>query len=250
MSTMDRNALPDPGNGIDSIVAYGDCNTLGYASCERDAYPERLARLLSARALNLGRTMATTRELLRYMEDFPPDRHSLAIVNYGLVDSWMTFRNAPYVLYYPDNPFRKALRVAVKKIKRACTRWGIAARLGPAHVVPPEEFERNIESIVARYPGVTFVLLSTLPNLDVSRNPAILTYNEVLARVARRHPDNTIHLDLYADIFEQGSKFFCEDGTHLNAAGHNFVAYSIARVLRESSCFATDNDPIPSEPEK
>lgn len=225
-------------HAVTSIVAYGDCNTLGYQSCEHDAYPERLADLLSVGVLNLGRTMATTRELLCYAKDCPPDPHSLVIINYGLVDSWLTFRYAPYVLYYPDNPLRRVLRVAVKKIKRICTRSGIAARLGPAHVVPPDEFERNVDAVVSTHPGVAFVLLSAFPNMDESRNPAIRTYNATLARIARKHPENTIYLDLYAALFEQKSRFFCEDGTHINGDGHDFVARSIAESLEGSSTFA------------
>lgn len=237
---MDHNHTHHPVKAIRSIVAYGDCNTLGYASCEYDAYPERLGRLLSARVLNLGRTMPTTRELVRYATDFPADQHSIAIVNYGLVDSWITFRHAPYVLYYPDNPLRKFLRVAAKKIKRLGTRSGIAARLGPAHVVPPGEFERNIASIVSAHPGVIFVLLSSFPNLDESRNPAIRTYNEILSRIADTHPHNAIHLDLYNALFEQRSRLFCKDGTHINDDGHDFVAHSIAEALkRQQASLAT-----------
>lgn len=242
---MDRPPFPQPEDDIRSIVAYGDCNTLGYTSCEYNAYPERLGRLISAQVLNLGRTMASTRELVRYARDFPPNQHTIGIVNYGLVDSWVTFRRAPYVLYYPDNPLRKALRVAVKKIKRFCTRSGIAARLGPAHVVPPDEFEQNVASIVSTYPAVTFVLLSAFPNLDETRNPAIQAYNEIISRTARNHPHNTIHVDLYSTLFEQRSRLFCEDGTHINDAGHDFVAQSIAEALK---CQKTSLATMPHSP--
>lgn len=245
---MDRNPLPQPGDDKRSIVAYGDCNTLGYASCEYDAYPERLGRLLPARVLNLGRTMASTRELVRYARDFPPDKHTIAMINYGLVDSWISFRNAPYVLYYPDNWLRKLLRVAVKKIKRICTRSGIAARLGPANVVPPDEFERNIASIVSTHPNVTFVLLSAFPNLDETRNPAIQAYNEILSRIARDHPHNAIHLDLYNALFEQRSGFFCEDGTHINSGGHDFVAHSIAEALKRQQASLATRPHSPADP--
>lgn len=235
MSPTDGHRPSDSVPRITSLVAYGDCNTLGYRACEHNAYPERVADRISAAVLNLGRTMATTRELLGYAKDFPPARHSLAIINYGLVDSWLTFRHSPYVLYYPDNFIRKTLRIAVKKIKRLCTRSGIAKRLGPANVVPPHEFEQNIVSIIRGNRGVRFVLLSIFPNLDEARNPAILAYNEILAEIAARNPESSSYIDLYDALFERRGEFFCEDGTHINDEGHDFVANAIVEALQETA---------------
>lgn len=210
-------------NNPTRIVAYGDCNTLGFQSCEKNAWPEIVARALGASVTNLGHTMSTTREMLAYARDYPPANYDLAFIQYGLVDSWLTFRHSPYVLYYPTNPWRKFLRKLVKKIKKYGRKLRIHDLLGWQNVVPLEEYVRNIEATIAAAPGTRFVLVGTAPNRDLSRNPRIEAYNAALADIARRHANASL-VNPYPCIHAAMDQVFFSDGTHLNAAGQHIIA--------------------------
>jgi glycosyltransferase involved in cell wall biosynthesis len=101
-----------------TLLSLGDCNTLGFQQAYKNAYPEQLAKLLGLDVLNCGCTMSTTREGLRFFYDNFTSNITLITIQYGLVDSWKTFRNAPYVLYYPNTFLRKIGRKIVKKFKK------------------------------------------------------------------------------------------------------------------------------------
>lgn len=88
--------------------------------------------------------MSTTREMLKYNETHPARMYDIALVQYGLVDSWLTFRGAPYVLYYPDYPRRKLARKLVKKLKRWARQWRLQDRIGSVEQVPLEEYIANL----------------------------------------------------------------------------------------------------------
>jgi lysophospholipase L1-like esterase len=215
---------------IRMLVAFGDCNTVGIAECRGDAYPELVARALSCPVRNLGHTMSTTRELLQYAQAYPVKDDDLVIIQYGLVDSWLTFKHAPYVLYYPDNPLRHVLRKIVKKLKKIGRTLHLKTLLGPAHVVPLDEYRRNIEHVIAQAGSSTVILLGTAPNLDEPRNPHILSFNQELERVAAQYP-NVIYVDTYKRIYDAKNEVFYPDGTHLNAAGQRIVADMILQAL-------------------
>jgi lysophospholipase L1-like esterase len=213
------------------MVAYGDCNTLGFTSCEGNAWPEQVAREIHAEVKNLGHTMSTTRELLQYARDYPAKHYDIAVIQYGLVDSWMTFRHSPYVLYYPSNPWRKFLRKLVKKIKKYARILRLHDVLGWDNVVPVDEYVRNIEAVVASAPNTRFILLGTAPNHDLPRNPRIETYNAKLAEICARHP-NAAFVDPYARLLGDMSTLYFSDGTHLNAQGQAIVARLVADRLK------------------
>lgn len=222
---------PDQPPTIKSLVAYGDCNTVGEGPLVGHAYPEIVGQALGCTVENLGYTMSTTRELLEFTREHPIGNYDLAIIQYGLVDSWLTFRHAPYVLYYPDNPRRRLLRKFVKKLKKIGRTLNFKSLLGSAHVVPLDEYRRNIERVIEQSTGTTIILLSTAPNLDEPRNPHILDFNKELERLAARYP-HVIHVDIYALIYDRWGEVFHKDGTHINALGHQLVADEILRVLR------------------
>jgi len=224
-------STPDQPPTIKSLVALGDCNTLGEGRLVGHAYPEIVGRALGCTVENLGYTMSTTRELIEFTREYPISNYDLAIIQYGLVDSWLTFRHAPYVLYYPDNPRRRVLRKLVKKLKKMGRTFNFKSLLGSAHVVPLDEYCRNIEWVIEQAPGTTIILLSTAPNLDEPRNPHIQTFNEELARISARYP-HVIHVDIYALINHRRGDVFHMDGTHINSLGHQLVADEILRVLR------------------
>ena len=100
------------------ILALGDCNTLGIQHLKDNSYPERFANTIGQTINNCGFTMSTTNEMLHFFRDFKKEDTEIILIQYGLVDSWKTFKYAPYILYYPDNRWRKLLRKIVKKYKK------------------------------------------------------------------------------------------------------------------------------------
>ncbi len=103
---------------MSNILALGDCNTLGVKYLKENAYPEMFAKALEKTVENCGFTMSTTHEMLYFFENFKEQEKEIVLIQYGLVDSWKTFKYAPYVLYYPDNKIRKIFRKIVKKYKK------------------------------------------------------------------------------------------------------------------------------------
>ena len=80
------------GSAITTILAVGDCNTLGAGEFRNNGYPERLADLTGATVKNCGFTMSTTREGLHLLGDNLEPGHGCVIIQFGLVDSYATFR--------------------------------------------------------------------------------------------------------------------------------------------------------------
>lgn len=204
------------------LLALGDCNTLGLEPCRHDTYAERFARHLGLECDNRGVTMTTTREGLRLLRDaYGPDC-AVVTVQYGLVDSWRTFRFAPYVLYYPDHPVRKVARKLVKKYKTTCRRLGLNERVGWKHVVDPAEYRANVERLVRGAAGSTVYLLDTAPHHEAERNPFIERYNAILTEVAAAH-DHCRKVDCYADVLAGLDRLYL-DRTHLNGEAFDLIA--------------------------
>ena len=115
---------------MNRAIAYGDCNTEGLKGECFPLWPQIVCESEALELTNCGHTMSTTRELLEYNRAFPASQYAVAFVQYGLVDSWLTFRGAPYVLYYPDFPLRKLARKLVKKLKKLARVWQLQKACG------------------------------------------------------------------------------------------------------------------------
>lgn len=215
-------------------VAYGDCNTEGLKDTPVKLWPEIVCDTLSLQLKNCGHTMSTTRELLFYNEDYPASNYSVAFIQYGLVDSWLTFKGAPYVLYYPDSLRRKIARKIVKKFKKWARKWQIQDRFGVVEQVPLPEYVRNIQKVVSSAPDTVFVLVATSPNLDEPRNPRIKQYNDALRQIAEDR-SNAVYADAYEDLWSARCRALMDDGTHLSAFGHELVAARVMAGLKQSS---------------
>ncbi|MDL0433337.1 GDSL-type esterase/lipase family protein [Marinobacter sp. TBZ242] len=215
---------------MNGCIAYGDCNTEGLKDYHEPVWPEMVAEHLGLALTNCGHTMSTTRELLCYAEAFPPQDYQLAFIQYGLVDSWLTFRGAPYVLYYPDTPRRKLARKLVKKLKKWTRRFHLQERWGAVEQVPLREYLGNIERVVRSAPDTLFVLVATPPNLDEPRNPRIERYNEGLQELAEQE-SNAIFVNAYQPLWQQKSQTLMSDGTHLTLEGHRLVADAAISAL-------------------
>lgn len=215
---------------MNGCIAYGDCNTEGVKGYHEQVWPEMVAEHLGLALTNCGHTMSTTRELLHYAEAFPPRGYQLAFVQYGLVDSWLTFRGAPYVLYYPDNPRRKLARKLVKKLKKWARHFQLQEHWGAVEQVPLDEYLGNIGKVVRSAPDTLFVLVATPPNLDEPRNPRIERYNQGLQQLAEQEP-NAVLADAYGPLWQHRANTLMDDGTHLTAEGHRLVADAVLSAL-------------------
>lgn len=215
---------------MNRAIAYGDCNTEGLKGERFPLWPEIVCESMAWELTNCGHTMSTTRELLEYNRAFPASQYTVAFVQYGLVDSWLTFRGAPYVLYYPDFPLRKLARKLVKKLKKLARVWQLQKKLGAVEQVPLSEYTDNLRKVIASAPQTRFVLVATAPNLDEPRNPRIKNYNRALAEIAEAH-DHVMYVDVYEDLWAHRDITIMEDGTHLTEAGHARVAAKIIGAL-------------------
>lgn len=215
---------------MNGCIAYGDCNTEGLKGYHEPVWAQMVAEYLGLALTNCGHTMSTTRELLHYAEAFPPQGYQLAFIQYGLVDSWLTFRGAPYVLYYPDSPRRKFARKLVKKLKKWARRFQLQERWGAVEQVPLEEYLGNIQKVVRSAPDTFFVLVATPPNLDEPRNPRIERYNQELRQLAGQEP-NAVMADACQLLWQGRDNTLMEDGTHLTVEGHRVVAGAVISAL-------------------
>lgn len=213
-----------------NILALGDCNTLGIGTLRYNGYPERTARKLGLGVTNLAYTMATTREGLFLFRENMDDNTGLILIQFGLVDSYLTFRYAPYVLYYPDNPVRKQWRSIVKKYKKLCRRWGFNRVFGTREVVGPREYEQNLSVLVSRAENTQVLLVETIPHKQRQRNENIQRYNGIMKRVASRYGHVKV-VELF-DLFLSRLDTFYLDETHCNSRGHDFITDRIMRALR------------------
>lgn len=216
---------------MNKILSLGDCNTKG-EGCNGNAYPEQFARLIGAEVCNCGFTMSTLREAKYFFRDFYNDDINIVTLQFGLVDSWETFAYAPYVLYYPDNPFRKIARKAVKKFKKICRQHGLNDRFGTAPVVSPAHFLSGLnELITSCRPDTRILLLEAIPNHDESRNPAIRKYNGLL-RAAANSDSRCSLLETY-DRFSELKDTHYMDSTHINVAGHELIAQMLFELYKK-----------------
>lgn len=211
------------------IIAVGDCNTLGAGRLEKKSYPERFGEFTGAEIKNLGHTMATSREGLNLIRDSSLEDVDCVFIQFGLVDSYKTFKYSPYILYYPDNFIRKQLRTIVKKYKKTCRKIGLNKYFGEVNVVPGEEYEKNIRKMIEHVSPATVVLLDTVPNKLEGRNCEIHKYNNILTSICADY-GNCLKVDLYA-FFEENLESFYLDPTHLNESGYDFIAQRICTAL-------------------
>ncbi len=211
------------------ILALGDCNTKGEGPCLYNGYPETFARSRGFEVVNLGHTMATTREAVRIFDDNVDVDAEFITVQFGLVDAWRTIAHAPYVLYYPDNKWRYVGRKLAKKYKKITKKLSLSKWMGEDYLVSRAEYRSNLEHIIHNARGRPVVLLETAPNRELHRNPHIQAYNAVLAALAAEH-DHVYLLPLYDVFREHLHDWIQDDGTHLNAQGYAFVSQQLERI--------------------
>jgi lysophospholipase L1-like esterase len=211
------------------VLALGDCNTLGVQHLKGDAYPERFATAIEKSVKNCGFTMSTTNEMLHFFEDFKKDETEIIMIQYGLVDSWRTFKYAPYVLYYPDNIIRKIFRKIVKKYKKIAKNIGLNRLLGVSNVVDINTYQNHIESVINRSQDCKIFLISTIPNLDTTRNSEIIRYNEVLSQLSEKY-GHVYYVEVYNDFLNHSEYYL--DNTHMNDVGYEVISQKLLSVYK------------------
>jgi len=184
-----------------------------------------LAEIVGMQVINCSCTMATTREgLLLVKKNFTKEISHL-LVQFGLVDSYKTFKYSPYVLYFPDNFIRKQLRSLVKKYKKFCRNSGLNKRIGEINVVSIDEYEKNLQEIVDFAKRTRIFLIDTIPHKNQERNPDIQRYNAILSKIAQKYP-NCTKIDLYTH-FNENLEHYYLDETHCNAKGYEYIVRQI-----------------------
>ena len=212
------------------ILALGDCNIYGDVKFKNNAYPERFAKCINKNLKNCGYTMSTTREMQYIFNDFYEMDTKIILIQYGLVDSWKTFKYAPYVLYYPDNLFRKISRKIVKKYKKIAKLLKLNKLFGTVNVVTIEEYEENIKKVLLAVPDKKVILIDTVPNHELSRNSAIEKYNNILTKLAKQY-DNCYKLDIYNEFLENLDKYYLDE-THINDIGYDVIAQKLFSLYK------------------
>lgn len=216
---------------MSTILALGDCNTLGVKDLRGNAYPEKFASALGETVDNCGFTMSTTYEMLHFFEEFEVQEKEIILIQYGLVDSWKTFKYAPYVLYYPDNSVRKIFRKIVKKYKKIAKKIGLNKLLGVSNVVALDIYENNIKSVLEKTQNSTVLLVDTIPNLDISRNSEIVKYNQVLSRLSTQYA-HVHYVEVCNDFLDKPEYYL--DNTHMNEQGYECITQKILSVYYKS----------------
>ena len=216
---------------MSNILALGDCNTLGVKYLEGNAYPEMLAKTLKKTVKNCGFTMSTTHEMLYFFENSKEKEKEIVLIQYGLVDSWKTFKYAPYVLYYPDNKVRKVFRKIVKKYKKIAKKIGLNKLLGVSNVVALDEYENNIKTVLQKTRKSAVFLIDTIPNLEISRNSEIVRYNQVLFHLSKQY-DHVHYVKVYDDFLDRPEYYL--DNTHMNEKGYERITQKILSAYFKS----------------
>jgi lysophospholipase L1-like esterase len=224
------------------ILAIGDCNTCGVDGAAPETQMVRqVASQLDAAGhnclvQNLGRTMSTSREGLARIqgEAAPAD---LLLLNFGLVDAWVTSIPRIYISYYPDHALKKWARKLLKSLKRRLRGAWLRPWVPVGEVVPIEEYERNICRILdiahANNPRVCCILWGTVavPG-DQPRSRNIARYNECLRSIADKRP-RTTYLDSTSHIQEMPLVEAYLDHVHISHRAAQCIAEAVARVCRD-----------------
>jgi lysophospholipase L1-like esterase len=222
------------------IYAVGDCNTEGANSLPPgESIPEKLASVfessgLSVTLVNLGQTMTTTREGLTRVQNevTAPD---ILLINFGLVDAWVTSIPQVYVPYYPDNRWRKLGRKLIKSIKKLLRKPILNKMVTHGEVVSSEEYLNNFKEMIriarSRNPEVKILLWSTTFALnDPQRNENIHRYNCLLKELAVT--SDTLYLDISELVGSlQPSDAYLDD-VHLSGKSSALIAETMVKLLK------------------
>lgn len=175
------------------MLAIGDCNTMPDALMPQSEYlVEQVATYLreageNITLVNQGQPMGTTREGLAIFHD-RPIAAQYALINYGLVDAWITSFPQVYMSYYPKRLWRKYPLKLLKSLKKRLRKYHNYIPTG--NVVGEQEYVSNLRKLIegchALNPNV-IIMLWTIPFCasNETRNVEIMRYNTHIQTVAK-----------------------------------------------------------------
>lgn len=221
-----------------NLLMIGDCNTF-----PEDLLPvkeqlgaqiqKRLAKLsgTNINVTNLAKGMATTREGLARLKDSSviPD---YVVINFGLVDSWITTIPKLYISYYPPSIWRKYPLKWLKMLKK---RLRYIKKIIPqGNVVPKQEYINNITRMIeicrTRNPQVKIVIWTTTYTTDdENRNTEIKKYNTYLKEISKREDCNFLDS---TKLIDHKKKDYYLDSIHLSYKGIQKIEKEITQNLQ------------------
>lgn len=220
------------------VLALGDCNTSGITfppigNTIVDKFCHHLEQQgYSTTSQNLGAGMATTREgvLLARLKAECAD---VAIINFGLVDTWITSIPRFYVLCYPNNPLRKRARKLLKFVKRRLRSPWLRRFIPVGPVVPIDEYTEKIDEMIslvrAKNPRATILLWGSPPvQNDPARNANLERYNKQLALIAQ--DTNSLFVPTTPLVQKLSNETAYLDEVHLNEDATEAIASKLAVV--------------------
>ena len=229
------------------VLAVGDCNTCGITIPPAgNTILDKFCRHLEDNGLgttcqNLGYGMATTREGVERMRRDAQAAH-IVLINFGLVDTWVTSIPKWYVPYYPETPFRKRLRKLLKSVKRRLRSPWLSPLVPTGHVVEIDEYTENIREMIAiaraNYPRVHILLWGSPPvQHDPVRNENLSRYNRRLEGLAAEHKASYVSTaPLIGSLTAQQAYV---DAVHLSEASTAAIASQLAIVYDSQLLAAT-----------
>ena len=244
-SPANTATVGESGNPI-RVLAVGDCNTCGITVPPvGNTILDKFCRQLEngghiTASQNLGYGMATTREGVQLMRRRarPAD---VVLINFGLVDTWITSIPRFYIPYFPENPLRKRLRKLLKFVKRRlrAPRMRRFVPVGP--VVPIDEYARNVREMItiARTynPNSTVLLWGSPPvQHDPARNANLQRYDKRLEQVANE--TNSLFVSTVPITNQLSASAAYVDEVHLNEAATAAIASQLAAVYRSEQLAA------------
>jgi lysophospholipase L1-like esterase len=220
------------------VLAVGDCNTCGITVPPiGNTMLDKFCRCLElaghpAIPQNLGCGMATSREGI-YMMNNHAERADIALINFGLVDCWITSIPKIYIPYFPDNRLKKLTRKALKYTKRRLRSPLVRKFIPSGPVVSLEEYRQNIEEMISiarrMNPSVRIILWGSPPvQNDDARNNQLLRYNSELHDIANRRGVSYFPTKPLIESLNTDEAFV--DNVHLNEVATAGIATALAHT--------------------
>lgn len=215
------------------IIALGDCNS-NTTNAEQGTVPSACAELFEDSGFqvdltNLAHGMDSTREGLAHLVECNAAA-DIAVINYGLVDAWITSLPRFYVSYHPNGFVRKRIRKLVKFTKRFLARLPKHGWVPRGPVVPEQEFRQNIEQMMELIresnPAAVFYLWGTVDVIDApERNENLLRYNRILQQIAACN--NAVYVDSSQALNGLSKAERHLDSVHLSPAAARLIGNQI-----------------------
>lgn len=220
------------------ILAIGDCNTSGIKEFPEDNIGNALVTALQekghpATLTNTAQAMYTTREGLNHAR-LITEKADILLLNFGLVDAWITSIPNLYVLYFPTNPLRKFFRKILKSFKKRIRHPAFQKFIPRGNVVPLPEYLDNMRAIIAlirrNSPDIHIIIWNTPPTQsNLERNEAIRHYNAALKDLTRKL--DTTYIDTETLFKSHKTEDIYLDEVHITKTAQAMLARHIVEKI-------------------